>query len=118
MLRTARPATTASVFSSDQQPCHGTRLKTMSAGSETTLESELRQRRQAELMRRILLDLSPLSREILVRFYSLRQDIAQICKETGVTEEHVKLLKRSTKARFEALASEWIGQKTAEIGVA
>jgi len=55
---------------------------------------------RAELINRVLGELSGRDREILTRFYLLEQGQDQICSEMGLTETQFRLLKSRAKARF------------------
>jgi RNA polymerase sigma-70 factor, ECF subfamily len=57
-------------------------------------------RQKAELLRGVLMRLSPKDREILTRFYLHEQPQDQICKEMKLTETQFRLLKSRAKARF------------------
>jgi RNA polymerase sigma-70 factor (ECF subfamily) len=55
---------------------------------------------RAELINRVLGELSDRDREILTRFYLMEQDQDQICSEMALTETQFRLLKSRAKARF------------------
>ena len=57
-------------------------------------------RQRAELITRVLGELSPRDREILTRFYLREQSQDQICSEMDLTETQFRLLKSRAKARF------------------
>lgn len=57
-------------------------------------------RQRAELISRVLGELSRRDREILTRFYLHEQDQDQICSEMGLTDTQFRLLKSRAKARF------------------
>jgi DNA-directed RNA polymerase specialized sigma24 family protein len=108
LFRADRPATHALVGRTDQESCRAISPSTRPARTETAPEAELRQRRQANLMRRVLSELPPSDQELLSRFYLLKQSLVQICEETGVTEDQFRLVKGRAKARFEELGKQGI----------
>jgi RNA polymerase sigma-70 factor (ECF subfamily) len=57
-------------------------------------------RERAELIERVLTQLSARDREILMRFYLWEQDVDRICSEMSLTETQFRLLKSRAKARF------------------
>jgi RNA polymerase sigma-70 factor (ECF subfamily) len=57
-------------------------------------------RQRAELVQRVLGELSGRDREILTRFYLQEQGQDQICSEMALTETQFRLLKSRAKARF------------------
>jgi RNA polymerase sigma-70 factor (ECF subfamily) len=57
-------------------------------------------RQRAELISRVLGELSKRDREILTRFYLHEQGQDQICSEMGLTDTQFRLLKSRAKARF------------------
>jgi RNA polymerase sigma-70 factor (ECF subfamily) len=57
-------------------------------------------RQRADLIRRVLGELSVRDREILTRFYLQEQGQEQICMEMALTETQFRLLKSRAKARF------------------
>jgi RNA polymerase sigma-70 factor (ECF subfamily) len=57
-------------------------------------------RQRAELIQRVLGELSVRDREILTRFYLYEQGQEQICSEMALTETQFRLLKSRAKARF------------------
>ena len=63
-------------------------------------EEALMFRQRAELITRVLGELSPRDREILTRFYLREQSQDQICSEMDLTETQFRLLKSRAKARF------------------
>ena len=66
---------------------------------------------RAELIRRVLNELSGRDREILTRFYLHEQSQDQICAEMALTETQFRLLKSRAKARFGELGKKKIAQK-------
>jgi RNA polymerase sigma-70 factor (ECF subfamily) len=69
-------------------------------------------RQRAELIRRVLDELSERDREILTRFYLREQSHEQICSEMALTETQFRLLKSRAKARFGELGKKKISQKS------
>lgn len=67
--------------------------------SENPEETAMFQQR-AELINRVLRELSRRDREILTRFYLHEQGQDQICSEMGLTDTQFRLLKSRAKARF------------------
>jgi RNA polymerase sigma-70 factor (ECF subfamily) len=63
-------------------------------------EEALMFRQRAELITRVLGELSQRDREILTRFYLREQSQDQICSEMDLTETQFRLLKSRAKARF------------------
>jgi RNA polymerase sigma-70 factor (ECF subfamily) len=63
-------------------------------------EQNLANRQKAELMRSVLMRLTPKDREILTRFYLEEQSQEQICQEMKLTETQFRLLKSRAKDRF------------------
>jgi RNA polymerase sigma factor (sigma-70 family) len=63
-------------------------------------EQNLANRQKAELMRSVLMRLTPKDREILTRFYLQEQPQEQICQEMKLTETQFRLLKSRAKDRF------------------
>jgi RNA polymerase sigma-70 factor (ECF subfamily) len=57
-------------------------------------------RQRADLIQRVLGELSVRDREILTRFYLQEQGQEQICSEMALTETQFRLLKSRAKARF------------------
>jgi RNA polymerase sigma-70 factor (ECF subfamily) len=55
---------------------------------------------RADLLKRVLGELSKRDREILTRFYLREQDQDQICSEMALTDTQFRLLKSRAKARF------------------
>ena len=68
-------------------------------------------RQRAELIRRVLGELSPRDREILTRFYIREQSQVQICSEMSLTETQFRLLKSRAKARFGELGKKKLTQR-------
>ncbi len=69
-------------------------------------------RQRAELIRRVLGELSARDREILTRFYLREQSQDQICADMDLTETQFRLLKSRAKARFGELGKKKLAQKT------
>jgi RNA polymerase sigma-70 factor (ECF subfamily) len=69
-------------------------------------------RQRAELIRRVLGELSRRDREILTRFYLREQSQAEICAEMALTETQFRLLKSRAKARFGELGKKKLAQKS------
>ncbi len=69
-------------------------------------------RERAELIQRVLGELTERDREILTRFYLKEQDQDQICTEMSLTETQFRLLKSRAKARFGELGKKKLNQKT------
>lgn len=69
-------------------------------------------RQRADLIRRVLGELTPRDREILTRFYIREQSQDQICGEMSLTETQFRLLKSRAKARFGELGKKKLAQKT------
>ena len=67
---------------------------------------------RADLIRRVLEELTDRDREILTRFYLREQSQDQICNEMALTETQFRLLKSRAKARFGELGKKKIAQKT------
>ena len=67
---------------------------------------------RADLIRRVLGELSPRDREILTRFYLREQSQEQICSEMSLSETQFRLLKSRAKARFGELGKKKLAQKT------
>ena len=63
-------------------------------------EQSAMQRETAEIMRKVLLDISERDREILTRFYLLEQSQEKICADMQLSETQFRLLKSRAKARF------------------
>jgi len=68
-------------------------------------------RQRADLIRRVLNELSERDREILTRFYLREQSQDQICSEMVLTETQFRLLKSRAKARFGELGKKKIAHK-------
>jgi RNA polymerase sigma-70 factor (ECF subfamily) len=68
-------------------------------------------RQRADLIRRVLKELSERDREILTRFYLREQSQDQICSEMVLTETQFRLLKSRAKARFGELGKKKIAHK-------
>jgi RNA polymerase sigma-70 factor (ECF subfamily) len=68
-------------------------------------------RQRADLINRVLLELSERDREILTRFYLHEQDQDQICSEMVLTETQFRLLKSRAKARFGELGKKKLAHK-------
>jgi RNA polymerase sigma-70 factor (ECF subfamily) len=69
-------------------------------------------RERAELIQRVLGELTERDREILTRFYLNEQNQDQICTEMSLTETQFRLLKSRAKARFGELGKKKLNQKT------
>ena len=69
-------------------------------------------RQRNELIRRVLNELSPRDREILMRFYMDEQSQSQICTEMDLTETQFRLLKSRAKARFGELGKKKLAHRT------
>jgi RNA polymerase sigma-70 factor (ECF subfamily) len=69
-------------------------------------------RQRAELIHRVLGELTERDREILTRFYLNEQGQDQICTEMSLTETQFRLLKSRAKARFGELGKKKLVQKT------
>ena len=63
---------------------------------------------RADMINRVLGELSERDREILTRFYLLEQSQDQICSEMALTETQFRLLKSRAKARFGELGKKKI----------
>lgn len=74
-------------------------------------ESAIFQQR-ADLIHRVLGELTPRDREILTRFYLCEQSQDQICREMALTETQFRLLKSRAKARFGELGKKKLAQKS------
>lgn len=61
---------------------------------------------QVEIMKRLLMELKPKAREVLVRFYLNGESEERICQEMELTATQFRLLKWRAKARFSELAGE------------
>jgi RNA polymerase sigma factor (sigma-70 family) len=97
VARTIRKISTAR---SREQSADGLSLRDRSCNPE-----QERQRNEAlDLMRIVLGELTPQSREILRRFYLDEEPAEQICREMGLTADQFRLLKWRAKERFAALA--------------
>jgi RNA polymerase sigma-70 factor (ECF subfamily) len=68
-------------------------------------------RQRAELIQRVLGELSPRDREILTRFYLREQGQEQICCEMALTETQFRLLKSRAKARFGELGKKKLAHR-------
>jgi RNA polymerase sigma-70 factor (ECF subfamily) len=68
-------------------------------------------RQRAELIHRVLGELSPRDREILTRFYLREQGQEQICCEMALTETQFRLLKSRAKARFGELGKKKLAHR-------
>jgi len=69
-------------------------------------------RERAELIQRVLGELTDRDREILTRFYLSEQSQDQICTEMCLTETQFRLLKSRAKARFGELGKRKLSQRT------
>jgi RNA polymerase sigma-70 factor (ECF subfamily) len=69
-------------------------------------------RERAELIQRVLGELTERDREILTRFYLNEQSQDQICTEMSLTETQFRLLKSRAKARFGELGKKKLSQRT------
>jgi RNA polymerase sigma-70 factor (ECF subfamily) len=68
-------------------------------------------RQRAELIQRVLGELSTRDREILTRFYLHEQGQDQICAEMALTETQFRLLKSRAKARFGELGKKKLAHR-------
>jgi RNA polymerase sigma-70 factor, ECF subfamily len=68
-------------------------------------------RQRADLINRVLQELSERDREILTRFYLREEDQDQICTEMMLTETQFRLLKSRAKARFGELGKKKLAHK-------
>jgi RNA polymerase sigma-70 factor (ECF subfamily) len=68
-------------------------------------------RQRADLINRVLQELSERDREILTRFYLREQDQDQICTEMELTETQFRLLKSRAKARFGELGKKKLASR-------
>jgi RNA polymerase sigma-70 factor (ECF subfamily) len=68
-------------------------------------------RQRAELIKRVLRELSNRDREILTRFYLREQNQDQICSEMSLTDTQFRLLKSRAKARFGEIGRRKLTQK-------
>jgi RNA polymerase sigma-70 factor (ECF subfamily) len=75
-------------------------------------EESLVFRQRAELIRRVLHELSERDREILTRFYLHEQSQEQICSEMGLTETQFRLLKSRAKTRFGELGKKKLSSRS------
>lgn len=69
-------------------------------------------RQRADLIHRVLGELSDRDREILTRFYLREQSQEQICTEMSLSETQFRLLKSRAKARFGELGKKKLSQKS------
>jgi RNA polymerase sigma factor (sigma-70 family) len=69
-------------------------------------------RQRADLINRVLQELSERDREILTRFYLREEEQDQICSEMVLTETQFRLLKSRAKARFGELGKKKLAHKT------
>jgi RNA polymerase sigma-70 factor, ECF subfamily len=69
-------------------------------------------RQRADLINRVLQELSERDREILTRFYLQEEDQDQICTEMVLTETQFRLLKSRAKARFGELGKKKLAHRT------
>lgn len=69
-------------------------------------------RQRANIIRRVLGELSERDREILTRFYLREQAQEQICREMELTETQFRLLKSRAKARFGELGKRKLTHRT------
>ena len=67
---------------------------------------------RAEMIRRVLGELSSRDREILTRFYLREQSQEQICDEMSLTETQFRLLKSRAKARFGELGKKKLTKRS------
>ncbi len=63
-------------------------------------EEDMIAEQRREIMRRVLLSVSPRDREILTRFYLLGETQERICCEMHLSQTQFRLLKSRAKARF------------------
>jgi len=66
---------------------------------------------RADLLKRVLGELSKRDREILTRFYLREQDQDQICSEMALTVTQFRLLKSRAKARFGELGKKKLAHR-------
>jgi RNA polymerase sigma-70 factor (ECF subfamily) len=69
-------------------------------------------RQRAELIQKVLGELSDRDREILTRFYLREQSQDEICGEMALTETQFRLLKSRAKARFGELGKKKLAHRT------
>lgn len=69
-----------------------------------------------ELALRVLNEVSPRDREILVRFYLCEQTQEEICRDMNLTETQFRLLKSRAKARFGRLGRRKLAGPAAQPG--
>lgn len=69
-------------------------------------------RERASLLKRVLEELSPRDREILIRFYLHEQPQERICEEMHLTETQFRLLKSRAKARFGELGKKKLAHRS------
>jgi RNA polymerase sigma-70 factor (ECF subfamily) len=69
-------------------------------------------RQRAELIQRVLTELSGRDREILTRFYLHEESQDEICAEMVLTETQFRLLKSRAKARFGELGKRKLAQRS------
>lgn len=67
---------------------------------------------RADLIQRVLAELSERDREILTRFYLQEEDQSQICLEMALTETQFRLLKSRAKARFGELGKKKLAHRS------
>jgi RNA polymerase sigma-70 factor (ECF subfamily) len=77
---------------------------------ETTPEERAIAAEKAELMAKVLRELSDRDFEVLTRFYIREQPPAQICAEMGITQVQFQLLKSRAKARLADLVRRKLGR--------
>jgi RNA polymerase sigma-70 factor (ECF subfamily) len=69
-------------------------------------------RQRAELIQRVLSELSERDREILTRFYLHEESQEEICAGMALTDTQFRLLKSRAKARFGELGKKKLGSKS------
>jgi RNA polymerase sigma factor (sigma-70 family) len=74
-----------------------------SVSSDSTPEERAIAGQKADLMKKVLRELSDRDFEVLTRFYIREQTPARICAEMGLTQVQFQLLKSRAKARFSEL---------------
>jgi RNA polymerase sigma-70 factor (ECF subfamily) len=68
-------------------------------------------RQKADLIRRVLAELTSRDREILTRFYLQEESQEEICSEMTLTETQFRLLKSRAKSRFGELGKKKLAQR-------
>jgi RNA polymerase sigma-70 factor (ECF subfamily) len=75
-------------------------------------EHHLMRRQYSDVAHRILANMRPREREILVRFYMKEQPPAEICREMQLSETQYRLLKSRAKARLGKLCQGRLDRRT------